>query len=137
VELGGCEPTPAPNNDLFAVPIPFRRGARASVSRGRGACDTLATKSVLGVGEVRSLLSRPKVAVSPVGKIVSSTRATHEKVVARHTSSLKALCAGPPTSATPRSRKNFDMLDQTRERALRDIVDDKLPTHPRPERFVP
>jgi hypothetical protein len=126
-----------PNSDLFAVLIPFHRGARASVSRGRGACDTLAAKSVLGVGEVRSLLSRPKVAVSPVGKIVSSTRASHEKLVARHTSSLKALCAGPPTSATPGSRKNFDMLDQMRKRAPRDVVDDKVPTHPRPERFLP
>jgi hypothetical protein len=33
--------------------------------------------------------------------------------------------------------EDFDMLDQTRERALRGIVDDKLPTHPRPERFFP
>jgi hypothetical protein len=29
------------------------------------------------------------------------------------------------------------MLRGTRERALRDIVDDKLPTHPRPKRFLP
>jgi hypothetical protein len=29
------------------------------------------------------------------------------------------------------------MLGKTRERALRDIVDDKPPTHPRPEKFLP